>query len=381
MKAGGAPTAIGEARVVECREEWNAIVLGMPHPDFRQSWQWGALRASRGWTVLRVAVGTGHQWESAAQILGRRVPGLGLVLYAPRGPLVADGDAGGTSLPRLLRRIQADTGAIFLRASPAAPAGDTAALAPLEGHGFVRLPDLWSLWNTPRNVMRLDLTGSERDLLGRMTRKRRQHISTGRRKGVSVEVETSLAALRTFHELHGLHGRREGYPVPPWTALEALHREFARDDGLAIVRGFVHGELASMLVGLRFGPVAHTLYAAGTAAARRAPVGDLLHWELMRWARAAGCRELDLGSSCTDVPPTATHPNYGIYRFKRELGARLELCAGYYDLVFARLRYRVARRLERSALRVGQKTLRRWHVAELGGDHAAGRAAPVAHAS
>jgi lipid II:glycine glycyltransferase (peptidoglycan interpeptide bridge formation enzyme) len=350
---------VARARLITRRDQWNALVLGLPHPDFRQSWQWGALRASRGWTVLRVAVGTDDECVAAAQVLGRRLPGLGTVLYAPRGPLVAAGEAGRSALPVLLRRIHAETGAVVLRASPGVAVEDADALAPLEAGGFTRLPDLWSLWNTPRNVMRLDLTGSEPDLLARMARKRRQHVSTGGRKGVRVEVVTSLAALQTFHGMHRLHGRREGYPVPPWPALEALHREFAVDEDLAIVRGFVRDELAGMLVGVRFGPVAHTLYAAGTAAAPRAPVGDLLHWELMRWARAAGCRELDLGSSCTDMPPTATHPNHGIYRFKSELGARLTLCAAYHDHVFARLRYRIARRLELRALRTGYDSLQR----------------------
>jgi peptidoglycan pentaglycine glycine transferase (the first glycine) len=366
MRALGAEIAAGEARVITRRDEWNALVLGMPRPDLRQSWQWGAVRASRGWSVLRVAVGAVGECAAAAQVLGRRLPGVGTVLYAPRGPLVAEGELGCNALPLLLRRIRTETGAIFLRASPGVAVEEADVLAPLEARGFTRLPDLWSLWNTPRNVMRLDLGGSERDLLARMCRKRRQHVSTGGRKGVCVDVETSLAALRIFHEVHRLHGQREGYPVPPWPALEALHREFTVDDGLAIVRGFVRGELAGMLVGLRFGPVAHTLHAASTAAARHAPVGDLLHWELIRWAREAGCRELDLGSTCTDMPPTATHPNYGIYRFKYELGARLTLCAGYYDRVFARLRYLVARRLELGALRVGHEVLRRWPLAMLG---------------
>ena len=360
------------------RDEWNAIVLGMPRPDFRQSWQWGAVRASRGWRVVRVAVGATDGPAAAAQVLARRVPGLGVLLYAPRGPLVAEGDRGGDALPLLMRRIRAETGGIALRASPGVPLEDAAALAPLHACGFTALPDLWSLWNTPRNVMRLDLAGTEHDLLIRMARKRRQHVSTAGRKGLTTDVATSLAGLRTFHTLHRAHGEREGYPVPPWPALEALHREFAVDDGLVIVSGHVHGELAGMLVGLRFGPGAHTLYAASTEAARRLPVGDLLHWELMRWARAWGCRELDLGSSCTDVPPTVTHPNYGIYRFKYELGARLTLCAGYQDYVFAGLRYRLARLLERRALRVGYHLLARLPRTIRGGrDGAAAPPAPV----
>jgi lipid II:glycine glycyltransferase (peptidoglycan interpeptide bridge formation enzyme) len=331
----------------------------MPRPDFRQSWQWGAVRVSRGWDVLRVAVMEGDACAIAAQVLLRRVPGLGVLLYAPRGPLVAEGAAGWRALPRLVERVRAETGGIFLRVSPGVAVEDADSLASLRAGGFTALPDLWSLWNTPRNVMRLDLAGSEREVLARMARKRRQHVSTGGRKGVTTELAASLATLRTFHALHSAHGRRQGYPVPPWSALEALYHEFAVDGGLTIVSGHVRGELAGMLVGLRFGPVAHTLYAASTPAAHHAPVGDLLHWELMRWARAGGCRELDLGSSCTGVPPTEAHANYGIYRFKCELGARLTLCAGYHDHVFAALRYRLARQLELRALPLGRRLLGR----------------------
>jgi peptidoglycan pentaglycine glycine transferase (the first glycine) len=263
MRAGVA--ADGEACVVTSRAEWNVIVLGMPRPDFRQSWQWGGLRASRGWTVLRVAVGRDEHCAAAAQVIGQRVPGLGVVLHAPRGPAPGRGRA---------RGARAAT-------PPTSAEGRDRRDLPARQPGGRRRGrcDLWSLWNAPRNVMRLDLSGSESALLGRMSRRRRQHVSTGARKGATAEVMTSLAALRTFHELHVAHGRREGYPVPPWPALEVLHREFAVEDGLAVFVGRVRGELASMLVGLRFGPVAPTLYAASRALARTAPVG----WELMRW--------------------------------------------------------------------------------------------------
>lgn len=337
-------------RVVERRDEWNALVLGLPRPDFRQSWEWGALRATQGWRTLRVAAFAGGDCLAAASTLGRDAPGLGPVFYAPRGPLVADEAAAWDALPALLARLRAETDALFLRASPRVAVEDADALAPLEARGFARLPDLWSFWNTPRNIMRLDLGGGERDLLARMVRKRRQHVSTGARKGITVAIDDSLDALRVFHAMHVAHGRRQRYPVPGWPTLQALHQEFGARGLLAVVAGRVNGELESMLVGIRFGPVAHTLYAASTPAAHRTPVGDLLHWALMRWARDAGCAELDLGASCTGIPPVETHPGYGIYRFKVELGARLTLYAGYYDHVFSPWRYRLARRLERSAL-------------------------------
>jgi len=372
---------VSDARLVERREEWNALVLALPRVDFRQSWQWGAFRTSDGWAVVRAAVVVGGRSVAAAQVLVRRLPGLGRILYAPRGPLLADGPDATAALPRLVERINREIGAIFLRVSPGAAPETPALVAPLRASRFVPLPDFWSVWNTPRNVMRLDLTGSEPDLLGRMARKRRQHVSTGARKGISTELATDLGALRRFHELHVEHGRRHDYPVPPWPALEALYHAFGADEALAVISGRVGKELAAMLVGIRFGPMAHTLYMATTPAAHRTPVGDLVHWELMRWARAAGCVELDLGSSCTDVPPTETHPGYGIYRFKSELGARLTVCLGYHDRVFAPLRYRVARMVETRAYRVNRRLLGRLRVGALDGRDGATERAPLVQAS
>ena len=370
------------AALIERREEWNVLVRGLPHADFRQSWEWGAFRVSDGWGVARAAVVAGDRALVAAQILIRRVPGLGRMLYVPRGPLLAGDGEAAAALADLVALIRRRVGGIFIRTSPGAADDETALPLPtLRAHGFVRLPDLWSVWNTPRNVMRLDLTGSERDLLGRMARKRRQHVSTGARKGITTTLASDLATLRTFHALHVEHGRRHNYPVPGWPVLAALYREFGGAGELAVVTGLVKQELAGMLVGIRFGPVAHTLYLATTPAAHHTPVGDLLHWELIRWARDAGCLELDLGSSCTGVPPVETHPNYGIYRFKAELGARLTLCAGYHDRVLAPLRYRVARLLEAHAHHVNRRLLGRLRLGVLGGRDGAPGADPQPEAS
>ena len=372
---------MNHAGLIERRDEWNALVLALPHPDFRQSWEWGAFRASDGWGVTRAAVIRGDRALAAAQVFVRRVPGLGRILYTPRGPLVTDDAEGVSALDSLVGVIRHEVGGLFLRASPGSSAEEPAASAPLRAAGFVTLPDLWSVWNTPRNVMLLDLTGSERDLLGRMARKRRQHMNTGGRKGITTALATGMEALHTFHALHLEHGRRHNYPVPGVPTLDTLHREFGRAGGLAVITGHVRGELAGMLVGVRFGPIAHSLYLATTEAAHHTPVGDLMHWELIRWARDGGCCELDLGSSCTDVPPTETHPHYGIYRFKSELGARLTLCAGYHDRVFAPLRYRIARLLEVRAHHVNRRLLGRLRLGALGGREGAPDAAPLPQAS
>src|SRR5438477_10436915 len=173
----------------------------------------------------------------------------------------------------------------------------------------------------------------------------------GRLRRRWVRGRRGRAPLQTLRGLLHERAGREPLPVPSEAYFETLHGLFDRDGGIATALGRVNGQLAGALVGVRFGGTAHLLYAITTPAARSAPVGDLMHWEWIRWARAAGSRVLDLGSSCTGIPPAPTHPNYGIYRFKTELGAKFCLYAGYYDRVYAPAPYHVARWLEGWALR------------------------------
>jgi lipid II:glycine glycyltransferase (peptidoglycan interpeptide bridge formation enzyme) len=347
--------------VVEDAEEWNSLVLRLPACDVRQGWEWGELLRRLGWRPFRVAACADGAPVAALSALVRRLPGLGALAYAPRGPLLDP--ASGLAWPALRAlgdAVGERTGAAFLRVSPPALEGDPA-WAPLESAGFRRLPELWSVWNTPRNVMLLDLEGTERDLLGRMARKRRQHISTASRKEITVSVTAELPALRTLYGLLVEHAARHAYNVPGWSYFEALHALYAPAGRLAVLLGSVRGELAGAAVGIRFGPMAHLRYHATTRAGRATAVGDVLHWTWIRWAKAAGCRTIDFGSSCTDLPPTETHPGYGIYRFKVELGARLCMQREYHDRVFAPVTYRAARWLERSGLRTAWRARARLH--------------------
>jgi len=338
-------------RTVEEADEWNSLVRRLPAADIRQGWEWAELQRELGWCPLRVAASADGEPVAAMSVLVRRVPGVGTLAYAPRGPVLDPTCAGSWSaLPALADVVRRETRAVFLRASPPAVEGDRA-WTPLESTGFRRVPELWSVWNTPRNVMLLDLAGTERDLLARMARKRRQHVSTAATKGIRVVVCATRPALRELYAMLAAHASRQSYNVPGWSYFDALHRLYAPGDALAVLLGYVGDELASAAVGIRFGSTAHLRYHATTAAGRSTSAGDLLHWEWIRWAKAAGCQTIDFGSSCTDVPPTPTHPGYGIYRFKTELGARLVMHREYHDRVFAPVTYRLARWLERSGLR------------------------------
>jgi lipid II:glycine glycyltransferase (peptidoglycan interpeptide bridge formation enzyme) len=340
-----------ELRTITARDGWDDTVRGFAASDLRQSYGWGELRRSQGWAPLRVAAFEGSRCLAAMSVLARPIPGLGAVLYAPRGPLIeCDGSTAWEALRALVRHVGAATRAIFLRVSPAVPVEAADGLSGLQEMGFSRLPDFWSVWNTPRNIMRLSLDGSERDILDRMTRRRRRYIVNRAKRAVVVERESGLAAARVFHAMLLEHGARNRYPVRGWPYFEAFYREFCGDDVLALMIARVRETPVAAALGVRFGTVAYAIYAPSTPAARELRASETVEWEWIRWAKAAGCGEIDFGSSGTDVPPRESDPGYGRYRFKQELGCALTLYAGYYDYVFAPHRYRAVRLAERHLL-------------------------------
>jgi peptidoglycan pentaglycine glycine transferase (the first glycine) len=349
-----------ELRILHDRDAWDDLVLEFPNADLRQSHAWGETRRRQGWSVIRLGAFDGGRRVAALAVYARSVPGLGGIAYAPRGPAMdfAD-DAAWAALPVLVRAAAEVSRVAFVRVSPPVPAERADVGRRLADCGFTPVPDLWTVWNTPRNVMRLSLAGSERDLLGAMARKRRQHISTAPKKGLTVEWRDDLDAVRQFYATLVEHSRRQGYPIRDWGYFEALQSAFGPAGQLGLAIGRVREELASALLGVRYGSVAYPLYAPSTSAARDTAIGDLLHWEWIRWAKAAGCEEVDFGSSGTYVPPRGNEPTYGIYRFKTELGCRLELSLPYHDYVLAPSRHWFARAVEQSIMPRAHRWLRR----------------------
>jgi lipid II:glycine glycyltransferase (peptidoglycan interpeptide bridge formation enzyme) len=340
-----------QLRHIDDQDAWDRVVQAFPNCDLRQSHAWGETRRHQGWKPVRMAAFDGDACLAAIAVYVRRIPGLGAIAYGPRAPMFdASDERAWAAVPSLVRAVGRAARATFVRVSLGFADDRADVVAHLRASGFTAVPEFWSVWNSPRNVMLLDLAGEERDLLARMARKRRQHISTAGKKGITTEWSKELDALQHFYAMLREHAERLRYPIRDWKYFEALHKAFAPRGELGLVFGLVQRDVACALLGVRYGTVAYPLYAPSTPAARGTAVGDLVHWEWIRWARAEGCRQIDFGSSGTHVPPRETDSNYGIYRFKTELGCRLELNVPYHDYVFAPLRYRAFRMLERSAL-------------------------------
>jgi lipid II:glycine glycyltransferase (peptidoglycan interpeptide bridge formation enzyme) len=341
-------------RVVEItdREQWNGLVLGRPHYELEQGWEWGEIQRGSGWNPHRYAAFAGSACVGLASVVSGRIPGLPYsVLDACRGPLVdLDDDGAWRGLLSAVRQLAVRERAIVLRVSPSVPHDNVEFRDALADHGFQPLADDWTTWSPARVVVTLRLDADEETLRRRCRKSVRNEIAAAQRRGVSVRVAHDRADVVAFHRIMVTAGREKGYPVRPLARLEALWRAYVvRGNGVLLLTES-QGALVGGLLGTRMGNRAYLQSAAVVRTDARIYQGPLVYWEFIRWAKAAGCVHLDWGGSGTRFPPRATDQGYGLYQFKAGFGSALHYSAPYHDLVFRPQLYRLGRAFERWAL-------------------------------
>jgi len=344
-------------RTIEITEpgRWNDLVLALPNCELHQGYEWGEIQRHRGSVPYRFAVMRDDRCIAAVQLLARRVRRLNeFVLYAPRGPLLDWGDGSAwTGVIEAVKRVAAQTGAVFLRVSPGVKATEDGAREAMLRRGFIQLAADRTVWNMPRITQALDLRPTEEQLKARMRRRTRQSLDTARRRGAVIEADNSVEAVMRLHRLMVRLEEQKGYPAMPLKWLLCEHREYyaAAAKGVTWIVAFQGEDLAAASA-VRFGRAAYSLHLAldRSDAARGFHAGAALDWEAVHWAKAHACEVLNLGGSIRRFPPDQKDPGYGIYDYKRGFGASLNYLTGYYDLVFRPMRYRTFRLAERAQL-------------------------------
>jgi lipid II:glycine glycyltransferase (peptidoglycan interpeptide bridge formation enzyme) len=349
---GRAQPATRPPRVVEIadRDRWNALVLERPGHDLAQGWEWGEVQRDAGWTPHRYAMLAGADCVAAVSVLRRRLPGLPYsVLYASRGPLLDWNDERAWhGILAAIRELAERHQSIFLRVSPGVAHDDVGVRQALARHGFRPLEDDWTTWNAARVVLTLSLEGGEEAMHRRLRKGTRRDLAAAQRRGAQVRAARDRADLLAFHRLTVAAGREKGYPVRPLARLEALWDAYvARGDGVLLLTEH-EGALIGGVLGLRFGRHAYLHRAAilRSTEGQRVHQGPLIYWELIRWAKAAGCELIDWGGSGTQFPPVETDEGYGVYQFKAGFGSDLQYRVPYHDLVFRPGLYDLARAAE-----------------------------------
>jgi peptidoglycan pentaglycine glycine transferase (the first glycine) len=319
-------------------DDWDAFASAHPQAHILQTGAWGRLKASFGWRARPIRSGP----AGGLLLLRRLAPGLSLG-YVPRGPLADWTDA--TALAGLRdemdRACRAER-AICLKWEPGLPDAAECAAA-LERLGFRRSPHPVQ----PRRTLVVDLRGSEAEVLGRMKQKTRYNIGLASKKGVKARPASGPADLQAFAGLMAETAARDRFGAHAPDYYRRAYELFNPAGQCELLLAEFEGQALAAVMAFALGGRAWYFYGASSDRERSRMAPYLAQWEAMRWARAQGARSYDLWG-VPDEDETALEARFqtrsdglwGVYRFKRGFGGRLERSIGAWDRVYNPLLYR-----------------------------------------
>jgi peptidoglycan pentaglycine glycine transferase (the first glycine) len=172
----------------------------------------------------------------------------------------------------------------------------------------------------PRNTLCVDLRPSEAAILAQMKPKGRYNISVAQRHGISVVEDTSAQGLADFLSIYkdtatcqGFRAKRPDYFQTLVSLLTSLQR------GSVFLAEYQGIRLAAAVV-VYLGRRATYFFGGSLVEHRRVMAPYLLHFEIMRKAKAMGHDWYDLWGTAPENEPD--HPWANISVFKRKFGGR-----------------------------------------------------------
>jgi lipid II:glycine glycyltransferase (peptidoglycan interpeptide bridge formation enzyme) len=315
--------------------EWDALAARTPLGDAFQSFEWGELKRSLGWTPWRLRFDMDGKPVAVVLIQERPavpLPGLRRLLrvhYAPRGPILLDPSPAAAQLAlRTLVGFARARRSVALTIDPTwREDGPLAAVLP---HTPFR-PSAREV-QVSRTAMVVPLRADEAEQHALLDDSTTTNINKARRAGVTVEridltdPAAREPALAEFFEMHAATGKREDFLVRDREYELAMWRGLGAAGLASLWFASLEGRRRSGLLLLHSGRNV-VLFAAGSpddADLRKNRANHLLHWSIMRWAAGQGFEGYDLGGVDTHehpgLPQDSSHPLWNLYEFKRRMG-------------------------------------------------------------
>ncbi len=205
---------------------------------------------------------------------------------------------------------------------------DTKVISVLKNSGFILDKDVsdYSNIQTRSNYI-LSLDGkTEEEVFNNFHSKWRYNIRLAARKGVTCNV-CGIEDLDDFYKLMKITGLRDGFKVRKKEYYENIMNTMGDNSRLYICS--YNGIPVSGALAVRYSGKIHYVYGASSNEYRNVMPSYLMQWEIIKWALQSKSQYYDF----MGIPyyNDESHPNYGVYRFKKGFGGAVVCYAGEFD--------------------------------------------------
>lgn len=332
-----------QSKILDRSEEhlWEEFIKDHPLSTIHQLPKWGHFQSkipNRGkyWIITLVdeTKPKGHQIIGGSLIVRHSLPRGYSWLYAPRGPLVDYKDPNQLkAFVDAIHDIARAEKSVFLRIDP--PLGPNASAQGLSGfkntqYGF-----------QPEHTIMLDLNESEEEILAQMKPKGRYNIRLAEKKGVQIrkanpeDPETFGKELNAFYEILQETTKRDGFHSHDQEYYQKMLLNLT-DNATLYLAHYQEKAIAAVIV-TYYNDTATYYYGASGNQDRNLMAPYLLHWQIIKDAKALGYKKYDLFGVAP--PNVENHPWQGVTEFKNKFGGHYHSYMPAHEYPFKKVIY------------------------------------------
>ena len=340
----------------ETEQEYTEFLESHERCNFQQSLEWGKVKTNWIKEVV-LAEDENHKIIGSICVWIRKMPIFGNMMYSSRGPVCDIHDK--KVLEQLtdgIKELGKKYNAFVLRIEPDIKKDDQEFRKIVEEIGYKIKDDAKDFKDEiqPRFVFRLDIKGkTEDEVLAGCHQKTRYNIRLAKRKGVVVK-EGTREDLKDFHKIMIETGSRDGFIIRSLDYFEKMYDELAPKH-MKLLMAYYEDKPISGIIPIMYGNKTWYLYGASSNQHRNLMPNYLLQWEMIRQAIQNKCDIYDFRGVSGVVDET--HPQYGLYRFKKGFGAEFTEFIGEVYWLFKPLTYKLYKIAEKTF-----RTLRDWKI-------------------
>jgi len=327
-------------RLLEENEKkiYNDFISLSLYSSIYQSFEWGEIRKYDGWNVIRLIAIDKDHIVGGLSCLYKKIPFLPkCVFYIPRGPVLDYACEKASDIFNILflriLEIARKENAIYIRINPDINQATCFRDIILKNNlTNVRYPILHT------TTFRLDLLKDEEQLLASMESRVRYDIRKAEREKVEIVIDNgNNEYINLFYNLLNQVSIRNKFPIYSYEMMQNIWKILSPKGMCKIFLARRQDEVVSGAFLLLFGN--KCIYQWGGSVRTKVNPNQLLHWEIIRWAKTSGYQIYDFQG----VPENVKEGDdlWGIYLFKRGFGGQRIQLIGEFDRILSPELYRL----------------------------------------